>query len=409
MAGVLIGVLIFAGFVFLIVGVISVFSPQPSVGISTRIRAVAVLFAAIAMMVLAAVLAANNPEFTHDLEARKKELQQQAQRRLRDNLKRQEERAQARVYSAKTPSEKLVDQPVYDPPQKGPVAPSCADWNKLFFFQNTEVSDVRRCLQAGADPNRSSGGMTPLHVVKTAETMTALIEAGGDPNARTKNGWTPLHWAVFEGRAEVVPALLEAGADPNVRGKYGNTPLHIAASHATAEVVRALLEAGGDPNTQSKGDDTPLHAAARGGTAEVVMALLEAGADPAVRDNDHELPVDHATNNKQLRETDAYGKLAAPKATQQKLAERAGLAARIECPEYIERLARYTVRWTDGFLESKFSHSRRTKTPNVITYIGDHIEFQNGFGAWQPHIYECDLNVETKQVVDVRARPGRLP
>ena len=126
MTGVLIGVLIFAGFVFLIVGVISVFSPQPSVGISTRIRAVAVLFAAIAMMVLAAVLAANNPEFTHDLEARKKELQQQAQRRLRDNLKRQEERTQARVSSAKTPSEKLVDQPVYDPPQKGPVAPSGA-------------------------------------------------------------------------------------------------------------------------------------------------------------------------------------------------------------------------------------------------------------------------------------------
>lgn len=93
---------------------------------------------------------------------------------------------------------------------------------------------------------------------------------------------------------------------------------------------------------------------------------------------------------------------------QQTPAQRGEIAALVRCPEHVERLAQYTHRWTDGFLEPKFSHSRPTGSPNVVTYLGDRIEFQNGFGAWQPHVYECDLNVVTEQVVAVRARPGRL-
>lgn len=87
---------------------------------------------------------------------------------------------------------------------------------------------------------------------------------------------------------------------------------------------------------------------------------------------------------------------------------RGEVAALVRCPRRVERLAQYTHRWTDGFLEPKFSHSRSTGNRNVVTYLGDRLEFQNGFGAWQPHIYECDLNVVTEQVVAVRARPGRL-
>ena len=93
---------------------------------------------------------------------------------------------------------------------------------------------------------------------------------------------------------------------------------------------------------------------------------------------------------------------------QQTPAQRGEVAALVRCPGHVERLAQYTHRWTDGFLEPKFSHSRPTGNPNVVTYLGDRIEFQNGFGAWQPHVYECDLNVVTEQVVAVRARPGRL-
>lgn len=44
----------------------------------------------------------------------------------------------------------------------------------------------------------------------------------------------------------------------------------------------------------------------------------------------------------------------------------------------------------------------------TLTYIGDKIQFQNGFGAWQTHIYECDYNPATESALSVSARPGRL-
>ena len=120
----------------------------------------------------------------------------------------------------------------------------CANWNTSDFFKATEVSDMTRCLQAGADPN-----------------------------ARTGNGQTPLHFAAGNGTAEAVATLLNAGADPNARTVVGNTPLHFA-EHA-----------------------------------EPVAALLEAGADPAARDTNCKLPFDYAADNEQLKGTDVYWKL----------------------------------------------------------------------------------------------------
>ncbi len=70
----------------------------------------------------------------------------------------------------------------------------------------------------------------------------------------------------------------------------------------------------------------------------------------------------------------------------------------------------YGSRWTDGFLEPKLSRSIWSDRENgIATYIGDKIEFQNGFGAWQPHVYSCDVDLGLKVVVDVSAAPGRLP
>ncbi|MDP2747970.1 hypothetical protein [Pseudomonas sp.] len=85
------------------------------------------------------------------------------------------------------------------------------------------------------------------------------------------------------------------------------------------------------------------------------------------------------------------------------------ISAGVYCDDPIESLAKFSVRWTDGMLEPKFSHFRwLNQEQGTVTFIGDKIEFQNGFGAYQGHIYECDLNPATNQVLDVRARPGRL-
>jgi hypothetical protein len=86
------------------------------------------------------------------------------------------------------------------------------------------------------------------------------------------------------------------------------------------------------------------------------------------------------------------------------------VSAAVYCKDSVAKLGKYSSRWTDSTFESKFSRFRwLNKDAGTITYIGDKIEFQNGFGAFQKHIYECDFNPEQKLVLSVRARPGQLP
>ena len=80
----------------------------------------------------------------------------------------------------------------------------CADWDTLAFFEAAEISDVTRCLQAGADPN-----VLPLAAVRgNAGAVMALLGAGANLEARrAEGGGTPLHLAAFGGVAETVTAL----------------------------------------------------------------------------------------------------------------------------------------------------------------------------------------------------------
>jgi len=91
-------------------------------------------------------------------------------------------------------------------------------------------------------------------------------------------------------------------------------------------------------------------------------------------------------------------------------AEKFNIDASIDCRRYVERLAKNNFEWFDGAFEPKFSHFRWKNRPQgVVSYIGDKIKFQNGFGAWIIHTYECDFDTTKKTVVDVRARAGRIP
>ena len=75
-------------------------------------------------------------------------------------------------------------------------------------------------------------------------------------------------------------------------------------------------------------------------------------------------------------------------------------------------MALYDFEWTDGFLGSKLTHYRWMaaggKERGVITYVGNEVKFQNGFGAWLPMIYECDYDPNNSLLLDVRIEAGRL-
>jgi ankyrin repeat protein len=101
-----------------------------------------------------------------------------------------------------------------------------------------------------------------------AAVVEALIRAGADFRTPLPSGFTPLSFAVREGRMDVVRVLLKAGADVNEAmqtrkssGKApnrGTSPLILAVENGHFELAAALLEAGADPNDQRSGF-TALH------------------------------------------------------------------------------------------------------------------------------------------------------
>lgn len=89
--------------------------------------------------------------------------------------------------------------------------------------------------------------------------------------------------------------------------------------------------------------------------------------------------------------------------------EKKSLLATMQCQDKIEKLAKHQAEWTDGWLGSKFTHYKwRDQTNGIITYVGDRIKFQNGFGAWTPIVYECDFDTRDDNALAVRAQEGRL-
>ena len=78
---------------------------------------------------------------------------------------------------------------------------------------------------------------TARHRVAAATTIneeltiiTALVNAGANPDAGDQHGRAPLHWAArWTTDPTMMSTLVELGADPNNRDERARTPLHWAA------------------------------------------------------------------------------------------------------------------------------------------------------------------------------------
>jgi ankyrin repeat protein len=115
--------------------------------------------------------------------------------------------------------------------------------------------------------------------------------------ARSPDGFTPLHLAVFGKQEEAARVLIQYGADVNAlsTGEIARVrPLGTAVFVRSPELTAQLLDAGADANGRDADGFTPLHSAARSGDVALVRLLLGRGADPELEAEDGTRAIDLA-------------------------------------------------------------------------------------------------------------------
>lgn len=148
-------------------------------------------------------------------------------------------------------------------------------------------------LEAGADPNTSSGYSPPLYWAAAGNNLQIaqiLVDAGATVEGElplSKEGETSLHVAAEQGNLAIVELLLTAGgkATLNVFDYIDRTPLICAVDSNNTETVRVLIDARSDVNmvaTQNRIGDPAIKHAVREARIEIIRLLLGAGADPRI-------------------------------------------------------------------------------------------------------------------------------
>jgi ankyrin repeat protein len=181
-----------------------------------------------------------------------------------------------------------------------------ADANAVNDFGTSPISEaclngstamVQLLLQHRANPNLAiATGETPLMTCArtgNADAVRRLIEGGAAIDAKeASQNQTAMMWAAAEKHPAVVKTLIEAHADVNARTKQGFAPIHFAARVGDLESAKLLLAAGVDINTQTRseregGQDTtsgytPLLIATMRAQVDTAVYFLDRGADPNI-------------------------------------------------------------------------------------------------------------------------------
>lgn len=186
---------------------------------------------------------------------------------------------------------------------------------------------VALLLDKGASANAISfhTGSTPLHEAAAkghSEVVEMLLARGANPEAKDKNGATPLDEAlryrhakavaafprkagdanqagsrqlkdaVLRGQADMAGLLLDRGVDPNA-----GFLLHDAALKGFVAIAKLLISHGADVNRVNADGSTPLHDAALAGHAEIIELLLSKGAEINALDGEQSAtPLHHASS-----------------------------------------------------------------------------------------------------------------
>src|SRR5579862_5408423 len=128
------------------------------------------------------------------------------------------------------------------------ITASAQDLNDRFYdaIRNDNTVELQKLIHSSGANAKDRRGTTPLMYAAATgslEAMKMLVDAGAEVNAKNDFDITALMWCATD--EPKVRLLLAKGADPDARAKQGRTPLLIAAdTEGTAGIVKLLFEKG---------------------------------------------------------------------------------------------------------------------------------------------------------------------
>ena len=110
-----------------------------------------------------------------------------------------------------------------------------------------------------------------------------LLSRNANPNLRTNDGSTPLHFALKWGNKRIIQIILGSCETANVVDNLGRSPLHHAALRDLGidEIDESIIK-NFDINHQDYEKMTPLHLACKAGKTALVELLISKGANTVV-------------------------------------------------------------------------------------------------------------------------------
>ena len=132
---------------------------------------------------------------------------------------------------------------------------------------NDDVTKVKVLLRRDPELINAQGmrsRLNPLFGVSSKEMAELLIQYGADVNARTPEGYMPIHEFASRDSNGALELLISKGIDVNTKDNWGDTPLHHASITGNIEAAKILLSHGAEINAKNNKGDTPLKNAIEG-------------------------------------------------------------------------------------------------------------------------------------------------
>ena len=166
----------------------------------------------------------------------------------------------------------------------------------LIARNNRDTALIQHLIRKGLSPDaRDKDGRTPLMYASASNDLPVvqlLARSANDLEARDKKGRTAFTWAVSQNRLEVVEFLLQKGAAVNTLDKKGNSlAFYLLQAHARdAEAFEAKLaslrRAGLQFDRTQHDGNTLLHLAAQDNDLALLKRLEEFNIDINTRNNE---------------------------------------------------------------------------------------------------------------------------